>query len=44
MIITPTHINYYHVCHRKLWLFSHGKQMEHTSELVAEGKLIHETS
>jgi CRISPR-associated exonuclease Cas4 len=44
MIITPTHINYYHVCHRKLWLFSHGIQMEHTSDLVSEGRLIHETS
>jgi CRISPR-associated exonuclease Cas4 len=44
MLITPTHINYYHVCHRKLWLFSHGIQMEHTSDLVSEGKLIHETS
>lgn len=44
MIITPTHINYYHVCHRKLWLFSHGLQMEHTSDAVAEGKLIHETA
>ncbi len=44
VIITPTHINYYHVCHRKLWLFTHGLQMEHTSDVVAEGKLIHEVS
>ena len=44
MIVTPTHINYYHVCQRKLWLFAHGIQMEHTSDAVAEGKLIHETS
>jgi CRISPR-associated exonuclease Cas4 len=42
--IIPTHINYYHVCHRKLWLFSHGIQMEHTSEVVDEANLIHETS
>lgn len=32
------------VCHRKLWLFASGMQMEHTSELVEMGKLIHETS
>ena len=43
-IITATHINYYHVCRRKLWLFSHGINMEHTSELVAEGKLIGEST
>lgn len=44
MNIIATHINYYHVCKRKLWLFANGIQMEHTSELVAEGKLIGENS
>lgn len=44
MHLTATHINYYHVCHRKLWLFSHGIRMEHNSEIVAEGKLTGETS
>jgi CRISPR-associated exonuclease Cas4 len=44
MNIVGTHINYYHVCRRKLWLFANGINMEHTSELVEEGKLIHETS
>lgn len=44
MQITGTHFNYYYVCHRKLWLFANGINMEHTSELVAEGKLIHENS
>ena len=44
MNTTGTHINYYHVCRRKLWLFANGINMEHTSELVEEGKLIHETS
>lgn len=44
MQLIATHINYYHVCHRKLWLFANGIQMEHTSETVAEGKLIGETS
>ncbi len=43
-MVTGTHFNYYIVCHRKLWLFASGMQMEHTSELVEMGKLIHETS
>ena len=44
MNITGTHINYYFICHRKLWLFANGIHMEQTSDLVYEGKLIHETS
>ena len=44
MHLTATHINYYFVCHRKLWLFANGINMEHTSDRVKEGKLIHETS
>jgi CRISPR-associated exonuclease Cas4 len=44
MNITPTHIAYYVICHRKLWLFSHGIKMEETSDTVYEGKLISETS
>lgn len=43
-MLTGTHFNYYLICHRKLWLFSHGIRMEHTSDLVYEGNLIHETS
>jgi len=42
--MTGTHFNYYHVCHRKLWLFANGINMEQTSDLVYEGKLIHEES
>ena len=42
--ITATQINYYFVCHRELWLFSHQINMEHNSELVALGKLLHENS
>lgn len=41
---TGTQIAYLHLCHRKLWLFAHGINMEQTSELVAEGKLIDEHS
>lgn len=44
MHIIGTHLNYYFVCVRKLWLFANGINMEHTSDLVYEGKLIHETS
>lgn len=44
MIITGTHVNYYLVCHRKLWLFANSIQMEHGSDLVYEGKLIQESS
>lgn len=42
--ITATLINLLHVCHRELWLHAHEVRMEHTSDLVAEGKLIGETS
>jgi len=44
MHITGTHFNYYIICHRKLWLFVNGLNMEHTSDLVYEGKMIHEES
>jgi len=44
MQITGTHFNYYMICHRKLWLFATGINMESTSDLVYEGKLLHETS
>ncbi|HPD25087.1 MAG TPA: CRISPR-associated protein Cas4, partial [Bacteroidales bacterium] len=44
MQITGTHFNYYQVCKRKLWLFANGINMEDTSDLVYDGKLIHETS
>jgi len=44
MNITGTHFNYYQICRRKLWLFANGIGMEHTSDLVYAGKLIHEES
>ena len=40
--ITATLINILHVCHRKLWLHANEIRMEHTSEVVAEGKQLHE--
>jgi CRISPR-associated exonuclease Cas4 len=44
MNTTGTHFNYYLICHRKLWLFANGINMESNSDLVYEGKLIHENS
>ncbi len=44
MMITGTHFNYYQLCHRKLWLFANGINMEQESDLVYEGKLVHESS
>lgn len=44
MNITGTHINYYRLCKRKLWLFANNIQMEQTSDLVKDGKLIEEES
>lgn len=41
---TGTQIHYFHLCLRKLWLFSNGIHMEQSSTLVAEGKFIHETT
>ena len=44
MQITGTHFNYFQTCKRKLWLFANGINMEQTSDLVYDGKLIHEES
>ena len=44
MFITGTHFNYFQVCKRKLWLFINNITFEHTSDLVFDGKLIHENS
>jgi CRISPR-associated exonuclease, Cas4 family len=42
MKITGVRINYYHICHTKLWLFSHNIALEHEHENVNIGKLLHE--
>ncbi len=42
MKITGVKINYYHICHTKLWLFSHNITLEHEHENVNIGKLLHE--
>lgn len=44
MNITGTLINIYHICRRQVWLHANGIRMEATSDIVADGKLTHETS
>ena len=44
MTPTGTHINYYFICHRKLWFFSNHIFSEHNSDTVRLGKLLHEES
>ena len=41
---TGSQINYYFICKRKLWLFSHNIELEPESDLVKLGKLLHENS
>ncbi|MDQ3812370.1 MAG: CRISPR-associated protein Cas4 [Armatimonadota bacterium] len=41
---TGTQVNYYAVCHRKLWLFSHDVEMERENENVQLGKLLDQES
>ncbi|HOI27217.1 MAG: CRISPR-associated protein Cas4 [Paludibacteraceae bacterium] len=44
MQINATLVNLYNVCKRELWLHANGIRFEQTSDLVFEGKLIHEES
>ena len=44
MHVTATHFNLFHVCKRELWLHANEIRLEHTSDLVYDGKLIHESS
>jgi CRISPR-associated exonuclease Cas4 len=41
---TGTEVGYYYICHKKLWWFAHGVQMEHGSDRVKLGKVVHEES
>jgi CRISPR-associated exonuclease Cas4 len=41
LFFTGTQINYYFVCIRKLWLFSHHIELEKESDLVKLGKELH---
>ncbi len=42
--VTGTLISYYFNCKRRMWLHANGINMEQTSDLVYDGKLINETS
>lgn len=42
--MTGTQIAYYFLCHRKLWLFVRNIDMEQTSDTVAMGKFISEST
>lgn len=44
MTINATLINLYHVCPRECWLHANGVRMEHNSDLVFDGKMLHEYS
>ena len=44
MTINATLINLYHVCRRECWLHANGIRMEHNSDTVYDGKLLHESS
>ena len=44
MNINATLINIFHICQREMWLHYHAIRMEHTSDIVAEGKLLGEES
>ena len=41
---TGTQVNYFVVCHRKLWLFTRNIEMERENENVQIGKLLDEES
>lgn len=43
-MISGLHIQYYFVCHRKLWLYSKNLGLEEGHERVIEGTLLHERS
>ncbi|MCC6446501.1 MAG: Dna2/Cas4 domain-containing protein, partial [Armatimonadetes bacterium] len=40
--IGGTEIQYYILCPRKLWWFAHQIEQEHSSDLVAMGRHLHE--
>lgn len=44
MLVQGTKVQYFVVCPRKLWLHAKHITMEHTSDIVLEGKVLHEQS
>lgn len=43
-LVGGVHIQYYFVCHRKLWLYAKNLGLEEEHERVLDGKLLHEKS
>lgn len=41
---TGVQVSYYFICKTKLWLFSHLTTMEHSSDTVAIGRIVHKES
>ncbi len=44
LIFAGSQVNYFFICKRKLWFFSKFISMEHTSDLVYWGSLLHQES
>ena len=42
MTVTGSLISMYHICPREVWLHANHIRMEHSSDLVTEGKQLHE--
>lgn len=42
--ITGTQLSYFFVCKRKLWFFTNNIQCEQESDLVLQGRIMHENS
>ncbi|HPG41104.1 MAG TPA: CRISPR-associated protein Cas4 [bacterium] len=41
---TGTQVNYYFHCKKELWFFSHNILTDHESDLVLQGRLLHDSS
>lgn len=44
IVINATLVSYFIYCKRRMWLHANSIRMEHASDIVAEGKLIGETT
>lgn len=42
--ITGTYVNFYFHCKRQLWFFANHINTEHDSDLVLQGRIVHENS
>lgn len=44
LFFNGTQVSYFIICPAKLWYFSHFLRQEHSSDLVSQGKIVHESS